>query len=69
MASASIIQDERMGAWPIAFADVLAARAGAAGLAAVLKLRETLSGRAVGIVLSGANIDQPTLRRVLNGEI
>ncbi len=43
--------------------------AGAAGLAAVLKLREALAGRAVGIVLSGANIDQPTLRRVLNGEI
>ena len=43
--------------------------AGAAGLAGLLKLRETLAGRTVGIVLSGANIDRETLRRVLDGEI
>jgi len=47
----------------------LAEGAGAAGLAGLLKLRDTLAGRTVGVVLSGANIDTVTLRRVLNGEI
>lgn len=39
--------------------------AGAAGLAGLLKLRERLAGQRVGIVLSGANVDTTTLRRVL----
>jgi len=43
--------------------------AGAAGLAGLLKLREALAGRTVGIVLSGANIDRATLGRVLAGEL
>lgn len=43
--------------------------AGAAGLAGLLKLRTELAGQRVGIVLSGANIDQATLRRVVTGEI
>ncbi len=43
--------------------------AGAAGLAGLLKLRDTLAGKTVGIVFSGANIDQATLRRVLAAEI
>jgi threonine dehydratase len=43
--------------------------AGAAGLAGLLKLRETLAGKSVGIVLSGANIDRETLARVLAGDI
>jgi threonine dehydratase len=43
--------------------------AGAAGLAGVRALRGTLAGRTVGIVLSGANIDAPTLARVLAGAI
>jgi threonine dehydratase len=47
----------------------LAEGAGAAGLAGLLKLRERLAGRTVGIVLSGSNIDAATLRRVLNREI
>src|SRR6266850_7659526 len=47
----------------------LAEGAGAAGLAGLLKLRDTLAGRTVGIVLSGSNIDAVALRRVLNGEI
>jgi threonine dehydratase len=47
----------------------LAEGAGAAGLAGLMKLRDVLAGRTVGIVLSGANIDAATLRRVLNGEI
>lgn len=43
--------------------------AGAAGFAGLLKLRDTLRGLTVGIVLSGANIDAETLRRVLSKEI
>jgi threonine dehydratase len=43
--------------------------AGAAGLAGLLALRETLAGQRVAVVLSGANIDAVTLGRVLNGEI
>lgn len=43
--------------------------AGAAGLAGLRALRDELAGRTVGIVLSGANVDRETLRRVLAGEI
>jgi len=43
--------------------------AGAAGLAGLVRLRETLSGKNVGVVLSGANVDRDTLRRVLAGEL
>jgi threonine dehydratase len=43
--------------------------AGAAGFAGLLKLREQLAGRRVGVVLSGANIDKATLARVLSGAI
>jgi threonine dehydratase len=43
--------------------------AGAAGLAGLFALSETLAGKTVGIVLSGANIDAETLRRVLAREI
>lgn len=43
--------------------------AGALGLAGLLRLRETLAGRTVAVVLSGGNIDRATLRRVLNGAI
>jgi threonine dehydratase len=47
----------------------MAEGAGAAGLAGLMKLRSELAGRCVGIVISGANIDAATLRRVINGEI
>jgi threonine dehydratase len=47
----------------------LAEGAGAAGLAGLMKLRERLAGKRVGIVISGGNIDQDTLRRVLLNEI
>ena len=43
--------------------------AGAAGLAGLLALRQELAGKTVGVVLSGANIDAETLRRVLAREI
>jgi threonine dehydratase len=43
----------------------LAEGAGAASLAAAVKLRQTLGGRKVVCVMSGGNIDQQTLARVL----
>jgi threonine dehydratase len=43
--------------------------AGATGLAGLLSLRERLAGQRVGIVVSGGNIDEATLRRVVNREI
>ena len=42
--------------------------AGAASLAGLLELRERLAGRTVAIILSGANIDADTLRRILANE-
>ena len=44
----------------------LAEGAGAASLAAAVKLKEQLRGRTVVCVMSGGNIDQRTLARVLN---
>lgn len=43
--------------------------AGAAGLAGLLAMRPRLAGKRVGIVLSGGNIDQETLRRVVAREL
>jgi threonine dehydratase len=43
----------------------LAEGAGATGLAGLLRLRERLAGQRVGVVLSGGNIDEASLRRVL----
>jgi len=47
----------------------LAEGAGAASLAGLRKLAPALSGKKVGIVLSGGNIDSATLARVINDEI
>jgi threonine dehydratase len=47
----------------------LAEGAGAAGLAGVAALRDRLAGKTVAIILSGANIDAETLRRVLAREL
>ena len=47
----------------------LAEPAGAAGLAGLIALRERLAGRRVGVVVSGGNIDEQTLRRVVTREI
>jgi len=47
----------------------LAEGAGAAGLAGLFALREQLAGQTVAIVLSGANIDEATLRRVVTREL
>jgi threonine dehydratase len=43
--------------------------AGAAGFAGLLALRERLAGQRVAVVISGGNIDEATLRRVVNREI
>ena len=43
--------------------------AGATGLAGLIKLRDRLAGQRVGIIVSGGNIDEATLRRVVNHEI
>ncbi len=43
--------------------------AGAAGLAGLVKLAPSLAGKEVAIVLSGGNIDQATLVRVLTGDL
>ncbi len=47
----------------------LAEGAGAAGLAGLMRLRDTLAGKKVGIILSGSNIDESTLQNVLAGKI
>jgi threonine dehydratase len=47
----------------------LAEGAGAAGLAGLIKLQNRLAGKRVGIVLSGANLDEATLRRIVVGEL
>jgi threonine dehydratase len=47
----------------------LAEGAGAAGLAGLVKLRATLAGKTVAIILSGSNIDATTLRRVLSHDL
>jgi threonine dehydratase len=44
----------------------LAEGAGAAALAAAVKLGQALNGRKVVCVMSGGNIDRPTLTRILN---
>jgi len=46
----------------------LAEGAGAAGLAG-LRVLPQLAGKTVAVILSGSNIDEPTMRQVLNGEI
>jgi len=47
----------------------LAEGAGAAGLAGLMQLRDTLAGKSVGVCLSGGNIDLETLRKVLAREL
>jgi threonine dehydratase len=47
----------------------LAEAAGAAGLAGLLALRDRLAGQRVAIAISGGNIDEQTLRRVVSREV
>lgn len=46
----------------------IAEGAGAAALAGALQIRNRLRGKSVAIILSGGNLDQATLRRVLSDE-
>jgi threonine dehydratase len=41
--------------------------AGAATLAALLKEKERMAGRKVGVVISGGNVDTPVYRDILGG--
>lgn len=43
--------------------------AGGAGLAGLFKLREELAGKRVAVILTGGNVDEATLRRVVAREI
>ena len=48
----------------------LAEGAGAAGLAGLCRLRDRLrSGASVAVILSGSNLDEPTVRRGMSGEL
>lgn len=47
----------------------LAEGAGAAGLAGLGVLRAKLAGKTVAVILSGSNLDEPTLRRVMAREL
>jgi threonine dehydratase len=64
-----VTDDEIEAAMRALFADThnVVEGAGAAGLAAVLREREQLRGRPVGIVLSGANVDAEPFARILGG--
>jgi threonine dehydratase len=71
-----VSEDEAHDPRAISFSVVRAAHerlrpqgAGAAGLAGLVALREELAGKTVAVVLSGANIDAKTLRRVLGREV
>ena len=43
--------------------------AGAMGVAAAIKLQDTLQGQRVGVVFCGGNMDSAVLRRILNREL
>jgi threonine dehydratase len=62
-----VTDDEIEEAMRAVFADThnVVEGAGAAGLAALLKDRDRLRGRSVGIVLSGANVDSELFGRIL----
>jgi threonine dehydratase len=65
-----VSDDEIADAIRIYFSDThtLAEGAGAAALAALMKERDRMRGRRIGLVLSGQNIDRAWMRDVLAGE-
>ena len=67
---AEVSDDDIAEAIRIYFSDThtLAEGAGAASLAALMKERERMQGRRIGLVLSGQNIDRAWMRDVLAGE-
>jgi threonine dehydratase len=65
-----VSDDDIADAIRIYFSDThsLAEGAGAAPLAALMKERDRMQGRRIGLVLSGQNIDRAWMREVLVGE-
>ena len=65
-----VSDDDIADAIRIYFSDAhaLAEGAGAAALAALMKERDRMQGRRIGLVLSGQNIDRARMREVLMGE-
>ena len=64
-----VSEDEIAEAYRGFFTDThnVAEGAGAAGLAALMQEREQMSGKRVGLILSGGNIDMPSLAHILAG--
>jgi threonine dehydratase len=65
----TVSEEEIKAAMRAYFADThnLAEGAGAAPLAALLKEKDRMAGKRVGLVLSGGNIDTPVYRDILAG--
>ena len=65
----TVSEDEIANAMRAFFTDThnIAEGAGAAPLAALLKERETMRGRKVGLILSGGNVDLAVFRQVIAG--
>jgi threonine dehydratase len=63
-----VTEDEVRGAMRALFSDThnVAEGAGAAALAALIKDRDSVRGRAVGIVLTGANVDSKVFAQVIS---
>ncbi len=64
-----VSEDEIAEAVRILYTDThnLAEGAGAAGLAGLLKEKETMQGKKVAVILSGGNIDMPVFHQILGG--
>ena len=67
----AVSDDEIAEAMRILYRDThnLAEGAGAAALAALLKEKDTIRGKKVGIILSGGNVDLPLFARILTGDL
>ncbi|MBI5276350.1 MAG: threonine dehydratase [Burkholderiales bacterium] len=65
----AVTDDEVANAMRILFADThnVAEGAGAAGLAAAIRLKDRWAGQAVGVALTGGNVDSDVFARVLAG--
>ena len=65
-----VSEDEIADAVRVLYTDThnVAEGAGAAAFAALMKQRDGLRGKRIGIVLSGGNIDMATLSCILHGE-
>jgi len=66
----AVSEDEIEAAMRAYYSDThnLAEGAGAAPLAALLKEKDIMAGRKVGLILSGGNVDAEVYRRILAGD-